>query len=94
MGQKPATSDGESTRSESPDSNASINSDDIHQYEHRGGRRIRTVIQNWQKLSLEAAFQQQKYPTVHYFAKLSKELGLPHYVTKVGANCYSVSCLH
>ena len=74
------TSDGESVRSESPDSTMSLNSDDA---ERKVSRRIRTTIQHWQKEFLETAFISQQYPTVNQYESLSKQLGLPHYVTKV-----------
>ena len=74
------TSDGESPRSESPDSITSTNSDGT---ESKGGRRIRTMIQSWQKDWLETVFENQQYPTVYQCEGLSKELGLPNYVTKV-----------
>ena len=74
------TSDGESTRSESPDSTTSMTSDDV---DKKGSRRIRTMIQQWQKELLETAFENHQYPTVHQYEALSKQLGLPHYVTKV-----------
>ena len=74
------TSDGESVRSESPDSTTSMNSDEV---DKKGARRIRTMIQHWQKELLETAFTNHQYPTVHQYESLSKQLGLPHYVTKV-----------
>lgn len=79
-GKKQMTSDGESVRSESPDSTASIASDDV---DRKAARRIRTMIQHWQKEFLEAAFEIHQYPTVQQYETLSKQLGLPHYVTKV-----------
>eukprot|EP00795_Rhopilema_esculentum_P002339 gene2339-17976_t len=74
------TSDGESPRSESPDSITSTNSEGT---ESKGGRRIRTMIQSWQKNCLETVFENQQYPTVYQCEELSKKLGLPNYVTKV-----------
>ena len=74
------SSDGESVRSESPDSTTSMTSDDV---DKKGARRIRTMIQHWQKELLETAFANHQYPTVHQYESLSKQLGLPHYVTKV-----------
>jgi len=79
-GKRLVTSDGESTRSESPDSTTSMNSDDV---DKKSSRRIRTMIQQWQKELLETAFANHQYPTVHQYEALSKQLELPHYVTKV-----------
>ena len=57
------------------------------------------MIQQWQKELLETAFANHQYPTVHQYEALSKQLELPHYVTKVGVVIYvkqaslSVHCI-